>query len=107
MQKNTHSAINENMIKNRLYERFIKPTTNGYKDYIWVEVEIPILNLEKTAVNFNIVHKVTTEFLENFSQNKSLVIDQASRNSYKIISLSINDYHRLYLLAHIYKAYDI
>ena len=75
MQANTNSTINEEDVKRRLYERFIEPTTMGYKDYIGIEIEIPILNLEKTAVNFRIVHRVTEEFLEKYSQFKRNVID--------------------------------
>ena len=67
MQKNTISTIKEELVKKRLYERFIEPTTKGYKDYIGIEIEIPILNLEKEAVNFIIVHKVTELFLETFT----------------------------------------
>lgn len=75
MQKSTHSTINEDTVKKRLYERFIEPTTKGYKDFVGVEIEIPILNLEKAAVNFTIVHKVTAEFLKAFSQFNFNVID--------------------------------
>lgn len=75
MQRNTSSTIKEITVKKALYERFIKPTTNGYKDYIGIEIEIPILNLEKEAVNFVIVHKVTEEFLNNFTQFKRNVMD--------------------------------
>ena len=75
MQKNTISTIKEELVKKRLYERFIEPTTKGYKDYIGIEIEIPILNLEKEAVNFIIVHKVTELFLETFTQFKRNVID--------------------------------
>ena len=75
MQKNTNSIIDEKAVRKRLYERFIEPTTKGYKDYVGVEIEIPIINREKTAVNFMIVHKVTNEFLETFKQFKRNVID--------------------------------
>lgn len=75
MQRSTNSTINEETIKNRLYERFIEPTTRGYKDYVGVEIEIPIVNLEKKAVNFTIVHQVTAKFLEKFPQFNFNVID--------------------------------
>lgn len=75
MQTNINLTINEEDVKRRLYERFIEPTTRGYKDYIGIEIEIPILNLEKTAVNFMIVHRVTEEFLEKYPQFKRNVID--------------------------------
>lgn len=75
MQKNTKSIINEDCVKKRLYERFIEPTTLGYKDFIGIEIEIPILNLEKKAVNFKIVYEVTEKFLQTFTQFKRNVID--------------------------------
>lgn len=75
MQKNANVPITNQEIKKQLYQRFIEPTTKGYKDFIGIEIEIPILNLEKTAVNFIIVHKVTGIFLENFTQFKPKVTD--------------------------------
>lgn len=62
------------MIRNKLYEEFIKPT-NQKKDFIGIEIEIPIINLDKKAVNFDIVHKVTSEFAEQFSDFKNDGID--------------------------------
>lgn len=75
MQRSTSPTINENTVKKALYDRFIKPTTKGYKDFIGIEIEIPILNLEKKAVNFVIVHQVTEEFLNKFTQFKRNVLD--------------------------------
>ena len=75
MQRSTNLTINEEIVRERLYERFIEPTTKGYKDFIGIEIEIPILNLDKTAVNFMIVHQVTEEFLSEFTQFKRNVID--------------------------------
>ena len=53
--------INEEIIRNKLYSEFIKPT-NQNKNYIGIEIEIPIINLDKKAVDFDIVHEVTSEF---------------------------------------------
>ena len=75
MPKNANVPITSQEVKKQLYKRFIEPTTNGYKDFIGIEIEIPILNLEKTAVNFMVVHKVTDIFLENFTQFKPKVTD--------------------------------
>ena len=41
--------ISEDLIRNKLYEEFIKPTDQK-KDFIGIEIEIPILNLNKKAV---------------------------------------------------------
>lgn len=75
MQKNTSTKINEGVVKKELYNRFIEPTTHGYKDFVGIEVEIPILNLDKKAVNFMIVHEVTEKFLNEFSQFKYNLLD--------------------------------
>ncbi|HIH35249.1 MAG TPA: glutamylcysteine synthetase [Methanosphaera sp.] len=75
MQKNINSTNKETTVRKALYERFIKPTTRGFKDYIGIEIEIPILNLEKKAVNFMIVHKITEEFLNEFQDFKKNVLD--------------------------------
>ena len=53
--------ITNTQIKNKLYAEFIKPI-NHVKNFIGVEIEIPIINLDKKAVDFNVVHKVTEKF---------------------------------------------
>ena len=58
--------INRDMIRDRLYEEFIKPT-NQKKNYIGVEIEIPIINLDKKAVDFDVVHGITDKFQKNYS----------------------------------------
>lgn len=50
----------------RLYDRYIKPTENKAGSYIGVEIEMPIANLEHRAVDFEIVHKLTSAFLKEF-----------------------------------------
>ncbi|WP_458456968.1 hypothetical protein [Methanobrevibacter sp.] len=57
--------INREMVRDRLYEEFIKPT-NQKKNYIGVEIEIPIINLDKKAVDFEIVHTITNEFQKQY-----------------------------------------
>ena len=63
---NKQNQISEEKVKEKIYEIFIKPTINRKQDYIGVEIEIPITNLENKPVNFQIVHKVTKEFLKKF-----------------------------------------
>ena len=58
--------IDNKLIKDKLYDEFIKPT-NQNKNFIGVEIEIPIINLDKKAVNFDVVHKVTDKFSSQFS----------------------------------------
>lgn len=51
---------------NCLYDRYIKPTENKKGSFIGVEIEMPIVNLEHRAVDFEIVHKLTAAFLREF-----------------------------------------
>jgi len=53
-------------VKNRLYDRYIKPTENKKNLYIGVEIEMPIVNLKHQAVDFRIVHQLTGKFLKEF-----------------------------------------
>lgn len=64
----------EDLVKYKLYNEFIMPTTQK-KNYIGVEIEIPIINLDKKAVNFDIVHKVTDKFQKVYSDFKAEGID--------------------------------
>lgn len=66
--------ISKQEVRNKLYEEFIKPT-NQRKDFIGVEIEIPIINLDKKAVNFDIVHKITDKFQKQYSDFKKDGID--------------------------------
>ncbi|WP_295115431.1 hypothetical protein [uncultured Methanobrevibacter sp.] len=66
--------IDKEIIRNKLYEEFIKPT-NQKKNFIGIEIEIPIVNLDKKAVDFNVVHKVTDDFRNQFSDFKEDGID--------------------------------
>ena len=66
--------INDEMIRNRLYSEFIEPT-NQKKNYIGVEIEIPIINLNRQAVDFDVVHKVTEKFHKQYSDFEKEGID--------------------------------
>ena len=66
--------ISNSQIKNRLYDEFINPT-NQVKNFIGIEIEIPIVNLDKKAVDFDVVHKITNEFKNHYSDFKEDGID--------------------------------
>jgi glutamate--cysteine ligase len=82
--------ITEEKIKEKVYETFIKPTINRNKDYIGIEIEIPIINIEKKPVNFNVVHIVTKEFLEKYKNFKTLEKDHKG-NITQAINTKTND----------------
>ncbi|MBO7719397.1 MAG: hypothetical protein J6S29_04500 [Methanosphaera sp.] len=54
-----------NPIRKRIYQQFIKPM-KGENDYIGIELEMPIVNLEKKAVDFQIIHQITRKFKKEF-----------------------------------------
>lgn len=53
-------------VMNILYEKYIRPTENKNNRYIGVEIEMPIVNLEHKAVDFDTVHSLTNVFLKEF-----------------------------------------
>lgn len=53
-------------IQELLYEKYIVPTKKKRKGYIGVEIEMPILNLKKAAVDFDVVHQITAVFMMEF-----------------------------------------
>lgn len=55
------------IIREKLSQMFLEPTKKNKKEYIGVEIEIPIVNLNREAVDFDIVHKVTEEFKNHFT----------------------------------------
>ncbi len=59
--------ISEELVRNKLYQEFIKPT-NQKKDFIGIEIEIPIINLDKKAVNFDVVHEITSKFQKQYDE---------------------------------------
>ena len=73
--KQNFSTITEDKIKKGLYQRFIEPTKNNENNYIGIEIEIPILNLEKKPVDFQVVHKITEEFKKQYTNFKPQTID--------------------------------
>ncbi len=56
----------ENIIRDKLYKEFIEPTKQK-KNFIGIEIEVPIINLNKEPVDFDIVHKITGNFQKEFN----------------------------------------
>ena len=59
--------VSQELVKQRLYDKYIEPTKQKRKDYIGIEIEMPILNLERKAVDFENIHKITHKFIEKYS----------------------------------------
>lgn len=56
----------EKTIRDKLYNEFIEPTKQK-KNFIGIEIEVPIINLNKEPVDFDIVHKITDNFQKEFN----------------------------------------
>lgn len=54
------------LVREKLYQKYIAPTKEKRKNYVGIEIEMPIVNLEKKAVDFGVVHKITDRFMEHF-----------------------------------------
>ena len=68
------AMISKEMVRDKLYEEFIRPT-NQEKNFIGIEIEIPIINLDKKAVNFDVVHKITEKFQKRYGNFEKEGID--------------------------------
>lgn len=58
--------IDQTLVREKLYQKYIEPTKNNTHKYIGIEVEMPIVNLDKQAVDFEKIHKLTAKFMEHF-----------------------------------------
>ncbi len=54
-------------VREQLYQKYIAPTKKKRESFIGIEIEMPIVNLDKKAVSFDIVQEITEKFLEAFS----------------------------------------
>ncbi|MCL1879864.1 MAG: glutamate-cysteine ligase family protein [Actinomycetia bacterium] len=55
------------IIKERLYDRYIAPTEHKKAIYSGVEIELPIVNLCRQAVDFAVAHKLARRFGKHFN----------------------------------------
>jgi len=54
-------------IKKLMYRRFIEPTKLKRDVFAGIEIELPIINLNKRAVDFKLVHELTVKFKNYFN----------------------------------------
>ncbi|MCM1158146.1 MAG: hypothetical protein NC300_05695 [Bacteroidales bacterium] len=58
--------IERALIREKLYQKYIEPTRKKRQEYIGIEVEMPVVNLDKQAVDFEQIHKLTNRFMSRF-----------------------------------------
>lgn len=54
-------------IKNLLYKRYIEPTKQNDDIFAGIEVELPVVNLNKKAVDFRLIRELTVKFKNYFN----------------------------------------
>ena len=59
------------LVREQLYRRYIEPTRKKRENYVGIEIEMPIVNLAKEAVDFEVVHQVTHRFMGHFRFQES------------------------------------
>ena len=59
--------MNREEIKKLLYPRFIEPTKLKRDVFAGIEIELPIINLNKKAVDFKLIHELTVKFKNYFN----------------------------------------
>ena len=58
--------MEKEQILQELYRKYIAPTCRRREHLIGVEIEMPVVNLAKEAVDFSVVHALTAAFCERF-----------------------------------------
>lgn len=70
--------MDQEYVRQQLYKRYIEPTKKERKEYIGVEIEIPIINLSKEAVDFEIIHSITDSFLKKYNFEVTGIDDEGN-----------------------------
>ena len=59
--------MSQDLLNEKLYERFIRPTERPRTRKLGLEFEFPILNKEPQPVDFSVVHRMSDDFVSTFS----------------------------------------
>lgn len=58
--------MTESEVRAMLYDRYIAPIRPKENRYVGIEIEMPIVNLDKEPVDFAVLHRITDRFLQRF-----------------------------------------
>ena len=64
-----------------IYSRYIEPAKKKKEHYAGVEFEMPIVNLKKEAVDFDVVHLMVEAFIKKFGFEGASRDDRGDINS--------------------------
>ena len=58
--------MEQTLINKAIYEKYIAPTKQKTKRFIGIEIEMPVVNLDKEPVNEDVIFKMTSAFCAHF-----------------------------------------
>ncbi|MBR1530621.1 MAG: glutamylcysteine synthetase [Eubacterium sp.] len=70
--------MNRETIRNAIYQKYITPTQRKANDFVGAEFELPIVNLNKEAVDFDIIHSLAEAFVNHFAFDKTMTDDDGN-----------------------------
>ncbi len=73
--------MKQEQILQKLYEKYIAPTCRERRHLIGVEIELPIVNLNREAVDFGVIHDLTAAFCAQFGFDVSSIDDEGHTNA--------------------------
>ena len=72
-------------IRNVIYEKYIAPTKKNRPDYIGVEIEMPVVNLDGKPVDEAVSISVAEKFTDHFGFRESYVFKTLSHRGYTFL----------------------
>ena len=70
--------MDRNEIRKAIYQKYIVPTQRKPNDFVGAEFELPIVNLNKKAVDFEVIHSLAEAFVEHFDFDKTMLDDEGN-----------------------------
>ncbi|ADY55268.1 glutamylcysteine synthetase [Syntrophobotulus glycolicus DSM 8271] len=68
--------MDQALVSEAVYEKYFVPTMKKRDKFIGVELEMPIVNLSGSAVDFSVVHKLTGAFAQHFQMHPTNIDDE-------------------------------
>ncbi|MDR0854547.1 MAG: glutamylcysteine synthetase [Clostridiales Family XIII bacterium] len=73
--------MNRNDVLELLYKKYIEPTKKNRDLFAGIEIELPVINLDKKPVDFTLVQDVTQQFKDRFGFYKAVIDENKETQS--------------------------
>lgn len=81
--------FNESVLDAAIYKKYIEPIKRKRRSCVGVEFELPIVNLAKRPVDFDVVHKLTDAFVAHFGFD--ILHRDSNGDIYSALSSEVHD----------------